>query len=330
MKVLCTGISGINKLKYAEEIKHNLNAAGHTVQVYDAWTYIKRSAEDLNQPVTKEKILDRYDVDQLRALAFERICQDLEKHGNDERNHSVILTHACFRWNKYLRSGFDVYYLNKIDPTFYVNVLDGVSSVHKNLEQDSQWKGRLRLDEIATWRDEETFLTEVLAQFQKKKFYLIPVEELSQTLTDLLLEPSIEKIYLSYPITAILKSNPKLLDEARNFAETLRRKYIVFNPLAIKDLMGDEKDDAGVLAQLRHGTVWRDFKLIDQSDMVVVYYPVQENSPGANREIFHGYTHNKDVYLYCPHKISPFWDPEIAVTKWFEKFEDLRDFLLSE
>jgi adenylate kinase len=212
----------------------------------------------------------------------------------------------------------------------YVNILDSVTSTHKNLEADAQWRARLTQQEIATWRDEETFLTEVLAQFQKKRLYIVPVEEICQTLVDLITKPAIKKIYLSYPITAILKRDPKLLEAARKFAEDLRKKYVVFNPLAIKDLMGDEKDESGVMSQLRQNTVWRDFKLIDQSDMVVVYYPVEENSPGVNQEVMHGYTHDKDVYLFTPHRPSPFWDPQIAVTKRFDRFEELRDFLLSE
>ncbi len=331
MKILCTGISGMAKISVIEELKPYLEKHGQKLEIFDTWVYLSKAGADLGQEVTKEKVLDLHNLDALRAIAFERICSEIEALLEKEPDtHIIISTHGCFRWNKVIRSGFDVHYLNRIDPDMYVNFVDDTVKVYENLNKDSQWMGRLSMEEIAIWRDEEMFVTETLAMFQKKEFYLIAVEENLVSLGNMLLHPERNKIYLSFPITAIQQEQPELLDDASRVADKLRDKFIVFNPLSVKDLTNHEHGDR-IKKQLNAQTVWRDFKLIAQSDMVVVYYPVEKNSPGVNQEIMYAFTHGKEVYLYYPQKfgMSPFWDPELAVTKSFDNMEDFEKYFES-
>lgn len=333
MKILCTGISGMQKLRFIEELKPFLAKYNQRVEIFDTWEYLSRAGADLGQEITKEKVLDLHNLDALRAIAFERISAEIENMlKNDPKLHILISTHACFRWNKFLKSGFDVHYLNRIDPDLYVNFIDDIHIIHKNLSNDSQWANRLSLEEIIAWRDEEMFITETLAMFQKKHFYLIAASETIVTLGNMILNPDWKKIYLSFPITAIQQEQPELLDNASAIADELRKYYTVFNPLSIKDLKGLDNYSAhkdNVQKQLKAATVWRDFKLISQSDIVAVYYPVEKNSPGVNQEIMYAFTHGKDVYIYYPKRfgLSPFWDPEIAVTKSFDSLDDFHSFL---
>jgi len=326
MKILCTGISGIQKLKYIQELKPFLKKQNQRIEIFDTWEYLSRAGKDLGQAVTKEKVLDLHNLDALRAIAFERICTEIEiLMKDDPQTHVIISTHGCFRWNKTLRPGFDVHYLNRIDPDIYVNFIDDAANISENLSRDSQWANRLTLNQIIAWRDEEMFITETLAMFQKKEFFLIPVKENLASLGNMILHPRRKKIYLSFPITAIQQEQPELLDEASAFAENLRKRYIVFNPLAVKELHHVDSLQKEVQKQLKAATVWRDFKLNAQSDVVAVYYPIEKNSPGVNQEIMYAFTHGKDVYLYYPKRfgMSPFWDSEIAVT---ETFNTLREF----
>ncbi len=329
MKILCTGISGMQKFKILEELKPYFEKHGQKVVLFDSWKYLSEAGADLNLEVTKEKVLDLHNLDALRALSFERICSEVEALLKIEPNtHIIISTHACFRWNKVLRSGFDVHYLNRIDPDIYVNIVDDPGKIYNFMQDDTQWKNRLSIEELISWRDEEMFITETLAMFQKKKFFLIAVEEVLKGLANMVLFPKRKKIYLSFPITAIQQEQPELLQEASNIADKLRDKYIVFNPLSVKDLFEIDKQNDNVKKQLNAATVWRDFKLIAQSDMVAVYYPVEKNSPGVNQEIMYAFTHGKEVYLYYPKKfgLSPFWDPEIAVTRSFDSMERFQKF----
>jgi hypothetical protein len=338
MKVLCTGISGVGKRKYLDSVKSWVeeNSAGpvgkrHEVRIFDSGEYIRKAGKDLRIEVTDKKVLDLSNLDELRAIAFERICCELEKEEWGPSRHALISTHACFRWNKYMRTGFDAHYLKRLGIDMYVNIYEEASSVLRSHQESEQWKGRLELPEIIAWRDEELFLTEVFSDFDEKPFYLVAKAEPPLTLGRLVANPDCKKIYLSYPISAIQKSQPERLDEVAKYADRLREKYVVFNPLSIKDLVllleapcpDPEKQ------HLRAQTVWRDFKLIRQSDMVAVYYPVQENSPGVNQEIVFGYTHNKDVVLYYPreYSLSPFWDKNTAVSKICGTVEEWLEFL---
>lgn len=329
MKILCTGISGMQKLKVVKELIPYLKENHQKIVVFDAWEYLLEAGEDIGQKITKEKVLDLHNLDALRAIAFERICNSINLLEKEEPNtHIIISTHACFRWNKFLKSGFDVHYLNRMDPDIYVNIVDNAVKIHAYLKDDSQWFERLTLEEIITWRDEEMFLTETLASFQKKEFFLIAAEEIISCLGNMLLYPERKKIYMSFPITAIQQEQPELLDEATSIANKLREKYIVFNPLSVKDLMDVEGLSKSTMKHLNAATVWRDFKLISQSNMIAVYYPVEKNSPGVNQEIMYAFTHGKEVYLYYPKKfgLSPFWDPELAVTESFESLDKFQQF----
>ena len=334
MKIICTGISGVQKLKYIKDLKPYLARHNRRMEIFDTWEYLSQAGTDLGQEITKEKVLDLHNLDALRAIAFERICNEIESLlQNDHSIDIVISTHACFRWNKSLRSGFDVHYLNRINPDIYVNFVDDVFDIQKNLSKDTQWANRLSLDEIVTWRDEEMFITETLAMFQKKRFYLITISETISSLGAMLLSPNRKKIYLSFPITAIQQDNPELLQEAAAIADTLRNYFIVFNPLSVKDLAGisAEHSSRNLQKQLKAATVLRDFKLISQSDMVAVYYPVEKNSPGVNQEIMYAFTHGKDVYIYYPKHfgLSPFWDSQLAVTRSFDTVAGFQNYLKS-
>ncbi|MFC1561804.1 hypothetical protein ACFL6I_14990 [candidate division KSB1 bacterium] len=329
MKILCTGISGMQKLRHIESLKPFLHKHKQRVEIFDTWVYLSRAGKDLGQTITKEKVLDLHNLDELRAIAFERICAETERLLKDSpETHIVISTHGCFRWNRTLRSGFDLHYLSRIDPDMYVNLVDDAVKISENLSRDTQWANRLTIDEIVTWRDEEMFITESLAMFQKKPFYLVAIDEVLSSLGNMILFPDRRKIYISFPITAIQLEQPELLNEAAEFAHKLREKYIVFNPLSIKDLHEVDTQQMKVQKHLKAATVWRDFKLISQSDIVAVYYPVEKNSPGVNQEIMYAFTHGKDVYLYYPKKfgMSPFWDPEIAVTQTFDTIEEFQQF----
>ena len=90
-------------------------------------------------------------------------------------------------------------------------------------------------------------------------------------------------------------------------------------PLPIEEIEESKED---ILDQI----VARDYKLIDQSDVIIVFYPVTTLSPGVLSEINYGFTHNKEVYAIFPYKNrSPFFD--YYTTAVFENVENLIEYL---
>ena len=270
-----------------------------------------QKARDIGSPVSREKILDlpSSSLEWLRGTVFEEIVRKAASHED-----TIIATHTCFRWKKFLSPAFDTYYLSQLDPDFYVTIIDDYDAIRRRLDETEQWRGRLQLWEILVWRDEEALITKILAQNFRKPHYVIAREEPPEILFNLMFKPERKKAYLSYPITAIEEEQPEQLDKVRSFLAELRKDLTVFNPLAMTELERARKlrenncqeMTAELMRLLEDQTVARDYQFIDQSDIVIVYYPVREPSPGVLSELIHGFSHDKEVYMVFPYEISPF------------------------
>jgi len=358
--VFATGISGSGRLDYVEAAAAE---SGGRLKVVDVGRRMFEKSAELGIQIPEGKILDMdpFALDYLRAVTFEELLKEAERYrGPDSPEDLVISTHVCFRWKKHLVPAFNLYYLNRIDPDVYVTVVDNAHAIKARLER-TQWRGRLKLKDILVWRDEETFITEILAAYRRKPFYIIARREPPSLLLDILYrvekrklrgeEPAL-KAYLSYPITHVL-SEPehfKMKDEVK---EALRRAgVIVFDPITIDEaaLVGlaesaqrggadsfeveadgyrlklDVQEVLDARGDIIDQIVARDYKLIDQSDVIVVFYPTTAVSPGVLNEIHYGFTHNKDVYAIFPHEVrSPFF--EYYTTRVFRSHEELIEHL---
>ncbi len=330
MRVVCTGSSGSDRMGYLQSVKEIAQDAGLELEVCNVGDMMLQKASDMGSPIRRDKILDlpSSSLEWLRGTVFEEIVRRAEKHEN-----TIIATHTCFRWKKFLSPAFDTYYLGQLDPDSYVTITDDYDAIRQRLEETEQWRGRLRLWEILVWRDEESFITRMLAEYYRKPHYLIARDDPPHILFSLMFKPNCKKAYLSYPITAIEKEQPEKLEETQRFLTRLREHLVVFDPLAIKELecarrlyeRQDVEIDAELMRMLEDQTVARDYQFIDQSDMVIVYYPVREPSPGVLSELIYGFSHDKEVYMVFPYQISPFL--QFYCTKIFSTGEQLIDYL---
>ncbi len=228
---------------------------------------------------------------------------------------------------------------------FYATMVDSVYQIQRRLEASEQWRGRLRPGEIIAWQEQEVFISKMLAAYERVPHYLIAHGEPVTTFFDLICFKR-PRIYLGYPITNLRRDGQaQLIEMAREFGRRLREHFVVFDPLSVKDedaaafsAIGDEEFErqfsaeqrAEILAwagsldavrawgrglddhtrlQLARATVVRDLRLIDQSDMNVVFYPTSQMSFGVLSEMIHAHTTGKKVYIVYPHKsMSPFME----------------------
>ena len=208
----------------------------------------------------------------------------------------------------------------KID--VFACVIHDCHDVWLELERRPEWHGLLSLAEVAIWRDFESAITKMLADFAGKPFYLLARRDPSNSLALVARTPPTPSLYLSFPITAIQQENPEVLVGAQALASRLRSSgFVVFDPLAIKDVPGT-RAAAGTEAEvpsdmeqaaavyLNSQTISRDLQLIDQADMVVVYYPTNKVSAGVFTEMSHARDRRKPLYLCAfpgaPQSVSPF------------------------
>jgi len=341
LRIVCTGISGSGASEY---LSHVLKF--RETKIFDVGETMFEIAENQGTPIKKTKILDKPDTElaPLRAAAFEKILGEAQGAEN-----FVIRTHACFRWKNHLRKAFDFHYLNELNPDKFVTIIDSIATIKRRLERNPQWRGRLSLKEILIWQNEETFLTELMADYQQKKFYVIPNRILINSFLKLLFNEEVPKIYTSYPISSVTKRE-EWIKRKDSMCNELRRFYVVFDPMDIEDVelfieakkasnVGKETfttkiggspteiNTSEVLEardEIYSHTVARDFKLIDQSDMVVVFYPEPVRSQGVANEIIYA-SASKEVYLVTPLSEDPF--TEYNITRRFKSVNDLLRFL---
>ncbi|MAG36229.1 MAG: hypothetical protein CL878_08295 [Dehalococcoidia bacterium] len=374
-------MSGTDRLSYVREVAALARQHGHEVAVFDVKEIMFQIAADRGQPVEEETILDAAGstLEALRAAALEHVLRLA-----DTTPHFILATHALFRWRNALIPGFDVHYLSQIQPDLYVTISDTITAIKGQLDRQARWR-HYSYNDLLIWRDEETFVTEMMASFQRKRHYLIARDQPPDTLYRLMFRPEAKTVYRSYPITHIV-DQPGLLAECDALGAQLDEHFVVFDPMAIKDLQALDRASppshrdspsllpqgrmergpggksghavsSGPLAAVRRTdgtnvavaaapggvvspsprgegeavladrsaaevtfnpaemqymddqTVARDYKLIKQSDLVVVYYPTTVLSAGVICEMIYAVTNGKQVFAVWlpPTDPSPFF-----------------------
>lgn len=226
---------------------------------------------------------------------------------------------------------------------FYVTVIDSIYQIHRRLNETKQWREQVPANELIMWQEQEVFVTKMLAEYERVPHYLIAHDEPTKTLFDLICFKR-PKIYLGYPITNLRREGHwNLIEQSREFARHLREHFVVFDPLSVKDeeaaalgrigtgvfetqFSSDQQAEikawAGSLEEARdwalsldertrlnlgRATVVRDLRLIDQSDINVVFYPTSQMSFGVLSEMIQAHTNGKKVYIIYPFSsLSPF------------------------
>jgi hypothetical protein len=190
------------------------------------------------------------------------------------------------------------------------------------------------------WREEELLATEIIANITRGfgHFFMLGRGRTAgnvATLHELLFARHKKKIYLSFPMTHVMDL-PDTLAQIADFQQALARHFICFNPadvdeflLHIKALRALEEGRATIEVTAADGPVWlkttdlaqissdilgqtyaRDFKMIDQSDMIVSFVPELPDgkpalSSGVERELQHAFEAGKEVFVIWPCKGAP-------------------------
>ncbi len=261
----------------------------------------------------------------------------------------IVNTHATFRWRHGLFSGFDFDQVQKLAPDLFICLVDNVETVHHRLHAEHDVDATLK--DCMVWREEEILATELLAQAMsgRSRFYILSRGRHRHTAgmcRRLIMRPDMKKVYPSFPMSHVVDM-PDVLAEIDQFRAVLARHFITFDPGDVDEKLLLERalaaaaegedwvsaappeadfDDGGTppfrvrvreildIAGDIDGQIYmRDFKLIDQSDMICSYIPELPGglpglSSGVERELQHAFEHTKEVYVvWKPRKTpSPF------------------------
>lgn len=321
--IFCTGISGTDIRRYVAKVK-NLAASGKkSLHIHNVGDMMKKEAISDDPDVNWDRILDGDDkaLRLLRTGVFKDITYKIKDTPDDTH---LIICHLSFRWRAYITRGFDSHILENLRTKirFFATIIDDLDKIRDNLKRTS-W-GRRKILELALWRDEEVFLTSLLADiFGRTEHFIIPLQQPESTLYKLIFEPNIPKVYLSFPITNIL-GDSAAKREIEEFRDRIRDFLVVFDPYAIKDydLTYRVDDMKAIRVEIGDQTKDRDFRFIDQSDAIVVYYPKKVASKGVDAEMAHAFKTGKRIFLYTPDDLGggPFAIPADHVSNNKEEY----------
>src|SRR3954464_1462131 len=334
MRVLITGQVGVDKGPYLEGVEELARRAGHQLEVFHVGRMMYREAPDvpagriLNLPITR--------LNTLRRAVFKEILRGAERFDN-----VVVNTHATFRWRHGLFAAFDFDQIKAFDADLYITILDNVESVHQRLVRDHEIDHSLK--DLMVWREEETLATEILANILRGHGHFFMVSRgrnvpTVQTIYRLMFENWRKKVYPSFPMSHVMDL-PETLAEIERFKAALNEHFITFDPadvdefvlhtMALKALQEGQTtfvapgaegpvhlktaDVVQISGDIMGQIYARDFKMIDQSDMIVSLVPELPNgkpalSSGVERELHHAFEGGKEVFVIwaCKGTPSPF------------------------
>jgi len=313
VKIMLNGIPGSGYV----EVLNEVGKGAKEVSIVRVGPRILEAAKAAKLPVTVEGVLDAEELllKSLRFTVFQGLLQELA----DTKRHTIVQTHASFRWGKALRPAFDWHLVRQLDPDVFVVLVDSWQDTWAWMQHDAQWRNQLSLEELLFWREAEVLLTRLMAEELEKDFLLVARSEGSRTLQDLLQHPKATRIYLSHPMT-----EAKTKDHVESLANNLRNDYLVFDPSSLsdrpftgaKDPIPTRYGDVSVgadparqrfLDDIVIGQMARiDYQFIDQTQVTFVYYfPDSPASTGVQSEMIYAKGTNKKVHTLWMRQGNP-------------------------
>ncbi len=323
LRVVVTGQVGIDKKPFLEQVVELAKEKGTDVTLCNVGDMMYAEAPD----IVKGRILDLpiSRLDALRRAVFRDILALAEKSEN-----IIVNTHATFRWRHGLFPAFDHDLIKRLQPNLFITLVDNVDAMHYRLLKEHEINHSLK--DLLVWREEEILATEVLATITRGTgcFYVMArgnsirnVEAMYR----LIFEPRFKKVYISFPMSHVAGQS-ELQQEIDRFRRTLHEHFICFDPgdleekrlhdLAMRAAEENQRyvkvktcgeeiqiEVAQILSAVGdiHGQIYaRDFKFIEQSDMIISYIPADSEdrpvlSSGVERELQHAYESTKEAYV---------------------------------
>ena len=331
MRVVVTGQVGVDKTPFLSRVVEIAAEQGHDLTLCNVGEMMYAEAPDVAPGRILDLPLSR--LTDLRRSVFKDILATCEKCAN-----VLINTHATFRWRHGLFYGFDYDHMKALDADLYIVLLDNIDRVHRRLIDDGHTDHTLK--DLMVWREEETLATELVAQIVRGHgcFYIFARgfdDGTAEAMVRLLFHPQQKKAYLSFPMTHIVDPSD-LLAEIEQFRRHLKGYFICFDPADLEEkyltsvalaaaadgqrsveigppgerITVDVANLVDIIPDIDGQIYARDFKLIDQCDMIISLIPEMEAgrpglSSGVERELQHAHEGTKDVFVIWKPKVDP-------------------------
>ena len=335
MRVVVTGQVGLDKQRFLDRVMEIAREQGIDAATFNIGQLMYAEAPD----VAPGRILD-LPLSRLNSLRRSVFKDVLNRSG--EHSHLLVNTHATFRWRHGLFYAFDHDQMQSFSADLYIVLVDNIDRVHARLTRDGHHDHTLK--DLMVWREEEILATELLAQIVRGHgfFYIMARggdDDMlaAEMMVRLIFRSHLKKAYLSFPMTHVSSdASGNLLAEVESFRRQIKRHFTCFDPgdveekplcnLAVQAAQGGHRtvetgptaqrsvmetsDLLNIIADIDGQIYARDFKLIDQSDMIISLIPELADgrpglSSGVERELQHAHEATKDVFVIWRPDASP-------------------------
>ncbi len=359
MRAVVTGQIGMDKKPYLTAVTDLAGQRGQRIEVFHVGDMMYAEGPDVRPGRILDLPLSR--LNSLRRAAFKDIISETapaHAHPN-----VIVNTHATFRWRHGLFSAFDFDQMRLLAPNMCICLVDNIETVHHRLHAEHDIDATLK--DCMVWREEEILATELLAQAMgcHNQFYIVSrgrQAETTEMCTRLITRNDMRKVYPSFPMSHVVDM-PDILAEIDHFRAEIAKHFITFDPGDVdekllldrgiaaakegKDFLdvtphsfgGSKESSESLRVSVREileiagdvdGQIYmRDFKLIDQSDMIVSLVPELPGggpglSSGVERELQHAFEHTKEVYVVWKPKKTPSPFITETATRIFSSVDD--------
>lgn len=331
MRAIVTGQVGMNKKEYLDAVARTSSEQGAGIDLFHVGDMMYAEAPD----VRPGRILD-LPLSRLHALR-RSVFKDIISLSAASR-HLIVNTHATFRWRHGLFSAFDFDQIHALRPDMLICLVDNIEVVHHRLHREHDIDATMK--DCMVWREEEILATELMAQAVgcRDRFYILARgrhQDTVRSCVQLITRGDMRKVYPSFPMSHVFDM-PEVLAEIDRFRAELSRHFITFDPGDVDEKLlleraiaaaregrdflevephsfgGRKVSEEPIRVPVRQvldiagdvdGQIYmRDFKLIDQADMIVSLIPelpggIPGLSSGVERELQHAFEHTKEVYV---------------------------------
>ncbi len=323
MRAIVTGQVGLDKGPFLEQVAERAGEAGFPTAVYHVGQRMYAEAPDVAAGRILDLPLSR--LSSLRRAVFKDILAEAPRQPN-----LLVNTHATFRWRHGLFHALDHDHLQALAADAYVCLVDSIDTIHARLIADGHRDHTLK--DLMVWREEELMATELLSQvvgghgcffIQARGFD----DSTAEALFRLLYRPEMRKVYLSFPMSHVANV-PETLAVIENFRRQMKNYFTCFDPGDLEEkhlcelaldalqqghrtvtlnvkgqpLTVDAAELGSIIGDIDGQIYARDFKLIDQADMILSLIPERVGggpalSSGVERELQHAHEATKDVFV---------------------------------
>ncbi len=362
MRAVITGQIGMDKKPYLEAVSRLAGERGGSIELFNVGKMMYAEGPDIREG----RILD-LPMSRLHSLRRAAIKDIISSSTPVEEHPDIIMnTHATFRWRHGLFPAFDFDQMEAFAPNLFICLVDNIEVVHKRLHDEHDIDATLK--DCMVWREEEILATELLAQACgcRNSFYILSRgrhQDTTEICYRLIARNSLKKVYPSFPMSHVVDM-PDILEEIGQFRAALAEHFITFDPADVDEKLlldngieaakqgkdwievephafGGKEGDSPLRVSVREildiagdidGQIYmRDFRLIDQSDMIVSLVPelpggVPGLSSGVERELQHAWEHTKEVYVVWKPKKAPSPFITETATKIFSSVDEALEY----